>query len=356
MRKNCFSFDGKIYKQIDGVSMGSSLGPALANVIMTEFERSVVDKLIKDGLIKFYIRYMDDTLVLAKTENIDNIMKQFNSFDKSIQFTIDRFEDGLVHFLDTKINDSETNLYYKTTPTGQYCDFFSQTPWKLKISWIKVLHDRATKICSSNKLLNDQINQIRRFMSWNSYPKYVRKSIIKCLQQKKTAVQKDDESVTKIWIRLPYLGNKGEELVKTCIRKLKRCFKTNVIFVTLYDTTKCAMFCSVKDKIPTHQKSNVIYTIKCPGCGEDYIGKTDRCIITRLNEHSNRSDQAMFQHIQHCEKFLEAMTLYQLPDIDTDVSTVNLHAHIASAVFFFFVFTIFTNLFNIILIAFIDSL
>ena len=55
--KTIFSFDGKIYKQIDGVSMSSSLGPVLANVIMTEFERLVVDKLIKDGLIKFYIQH-----------------------------------------------------------------------------------------------------------------------------------------------------------------------------------------------------------------------------------------------------------------------------------------------------------
>ena len=94
-------------------------------------------------------------------------------------------------------------------------------------------------------------------MSWNSYPKYVRNSIIKRLQQMKAAVQKDDESVINIWIRLPYLGNKGEELVKTCIRMLKRCFKTTVKFATLYDTKKCAMFCSVKNKIPTHQKSKV---------------------------------------------------------------------------------------------------
>ena len=184
----------------------------------------------------------------------------------------------------------------------------------------------------SNKLLNEQINRIRTFMSWNSYPKYVRNSIIKPLQQKKTAVESDDQRVMKIWIRLPYLGNKGEEIVKTRIRKLKRCFKTNVKFVTLYDTKKCAMFCSVKNMIPTHQKSNAIYTIKCPRCGEDYVRKTDRCVITRLNEHSNRSDQPMFQHLQNCEKFLEIMGLYELLDIDTDVSTVNLQVHIASAV------------------------
>ena len=77
-----------------------------------------MDKLIKNGLIKFYIRYVDDTLIKAKVEDIDNIMKQFNSFEKSIQFTIGRFKDGIVHFLDIKINGSETDLYYKTTHTG----------------------------------------------------------------------------------------------------------------------------------------------------------------------------------------------------------------------------------------------
>ena len=102
-----------------------SLGLISTNVIMTEFETLVIDKLTKDNLIKFYIRYVDGTLVLVKVEDIHDIMKQFNSFDESIQFTIDRFEDGIVHFVDIKINGSEADLYYKTTHTGQYCHFSS---------------------------------------------------------------------------------------------------------------------------------------------------------------------------------------------------------------------------------------
>ena len=39
---------------------------------------------------------------VANVEDIDNIMKQFNSFDKIIQFPIDRFEDVIVHFFDIK--------------------------------------------------------------------------------------------------------------------------------------------------------------------------------------------------------------------------------------------------------------
>ena len=75
---------------------------------------------------------------------------------------------------------------YKTTHTGQYRDFSTQTPHKLNIYWIKAFHDCATKICSSNKLLNDQTNRIKTFMPWNNYPKYIRDSIIKRLEQKKT--------------------------------------------------------------------------------------------------------------------------------------------------------------------------
>ena len=116
--KTIFSFGSKIYKQINDVPMGSLLGLVLANVIMTEFERLVVNKLIKDSLRKLSIRYVDDTLVLAKVEDIDNIMKQFNSFDENIRLTIDEFEAGIVHFLDIKINGSEADFYYKTTHTG----------------------------------------------------------------------------------------------------------------------------------------------------------------------------------------------------------------------------------------------
>ena len=35
-KKTAFVFDNEIYKQIDGVSMGSPLAPVLANIIMTE--------------------------------------------------------------------------------------------------------------------------------------------------------------------------------------------------------------------------------------------------------------------------------------------------------------------------------
>ena len=49
-------------------------------------------------------------------------MEQFNSSDECIEFTIHRFEDDIVHFLHIKTNGCETDLYYRATHTGQYCD------------------------------------------------------------------------------------------------------------------------------------------------------------------------------------------------------------------------------------------
>ena len=69
--------------------MGSSLGPVLANIIMTELELKIVNLLIDSGKIKFYTRFVDDTLLLAKEEDIDYIFNKFNSFHPSLQFTID---------------------------------------------------------------------------------------------------------------------------------------------------------------------------------------------------------------------------------------------------------------------------
>ena len=96
--KTAFSFDNKICEQIDGVSMGSCLALILANIILTEFEKQIVEDLIQAGTIKFYRRYVDDTLVLIKPCDIPSVLKRFNSFDKNLNFTVDRFESGKVHF------------------------------------------------------------------------------------------------------------------------------------------------------------------------------------------------------------------------------------------------------------------
>ena len=88
--KTVFSFDNTLYEQIDGVSMGSCLAPVSANIILTEFEKVVVDDLVSLGILIFYRRYVDDTLVSMKVSDIPFVLNKFNSFDKNLKFTCSR--------------------------------------------------------------------------------------------------------------------------------------------------------------------------------------------------------------------------------------------------------------------------
>ena len=104
--------------------MGSSLGPVLANIIMMELENVIVRNLLANGTVAFYARYVDDTLLLIRPENVQKVLMKLNSFHKSLNFSFDSFPDE-VHFVDIKIERNKTNIYRKDTHTGQYVHFTS---------------------------------------------------------------------------------------------------------------------------------------------------------------------------------------------------------------------------------------
>uniref|UniRef100_A0A7M5XL39 Reverse transcriptase domain-containing protein n=1 Tax=Clytia hemisphaerica TaxID=252671 RepID=A0A7M5XL39_9CNID len=158
--------------------MGSSMGPVLANIIMTELEQKVITKLINDGTIKFYGRYVDDTLLVIKSSDLTKIHELMNAFDKNIQFTVDNFDQEIPHFLDLEIAPDGLSIFRKDTNTGQYSNFNSYEDWKFRTAWIRSLVNRAKRICSDCKL-KQELSKIRKFASWNSFPCKISNSIIK---------------------------------------------------------------------------------------------------------------------------------------------------------------------------------
>ena len=82
--------------------MGSSLCPLLANIVMTNIEKTIIKKFIDDKILLFYGRYVDDTLVLIKWEHLKLVHDALNNFDKDLNFTLDTFVNVAPHFLDTE--------------------------------------------------------------------------------------------------------------------------------------------------------------------------------------------------------------------------------------------------------------
>ena len=98
-------------------------------------------------------------------------------------------------------------------------------PWNYKISWIRCLVTRAKHICSVN-FLPEEINEIKKFASWNGFPKSISTSTIKsALNKSINEYHTDADNDIKFYLNLPYFGRAGEMLVKKCIRMLKKNIK-----------------------------------------------------------------------------------------------------------------------------------
>ena len=65
-------------------------------------------------------------------------------------------------------------------------------------------------------------------------------------------------------------------------------------------------------------QSSIVYEFKCPGCNTNYVGKTDRCLYTRIKEHSYHDSSEIYIHICSCNEFNFIKNLLALSPYDKD--------------------------------------
>ena len=107
-------------------------------------------------------RYVDDTSTITKTAHRSSFLDHINSIDPNIQFTSeDSRGDGPMPFLDILITPKEdgrlsTSVYRKPTHTDLYLQWDRQHTIPSKYSVVGTLYHRATTICSSPQLLQEE--------------------------------------------------------------------------------------------------------------------------------------------------------------------------------------------------------
>ena len=143
--KTASIFNGVIYEQRDGVRMGCSLSSLLANIIIANLEKSVINSLINNNTIKFYARYVDVTVFVIKREDVRPIQDILNSFDPNLHFTVDLFQNEVPRFQDLEVSPDGKSIFRKNTNTGLYTHFSGHVPWTHRSEWIKSLTFRRSR-------------------------------------------------------------------------------------------------------------------------------------------------------------------------------------------------------------------
>ena len=94
--------DSKLYYQINGVAMGSPLGPIFAEFYMCDLENRV---LLSDHLKpNLYARYVDDIFVVVRDELHLNSLKMEMEAQSVLSFTFEMNINNAMSFLDVKIH------------------------------------------------------------------------------------------------------------------------------------------------------------------------------------------------------------------------------------------------------------
>ena len=121
----------------------------------------------------------------------------------SLKFTVEKEKNGVLPFLDVKIEKS-TNVYRKSTFTGLYTNWNSFEPTKRKTNIVGTLVHRELKICSKNKL-QEELNQIKSILQQNGYPEIVIISSMKNKLSRFYLEPKEGPQSCPVNLKLPWI-------------------------------------------------------------------------------------------------------------------------------------------------------
>ena len=315
-----FIFDGKLYKQIDGVAMGSPCGPTLANIFLCYYESIWLENCPSEFKPEFYKRYVDDTFLLfKKQEHINKFLEYLNSKHKNIKFTKEVESEDQLSFLDILIkrenNVFTTSIYRKKTFTGLGSHFLSEEPFIFKINTIKTLIYRAYHLSSNYFYFHKEIDFLKTFFHNNGFPQKLFLSTINkfLVNIYKSTTPHQSVKKCKLYVSFPYYGYLSKKLKDEILKIISRRYpqvELNLVFTNKFSV---GSFFRFKEKLTKSMCSCVIYKYECLLCQKQYIGSTIRQLQCRIAEHSGLSvrtgqplvhdstrNSSIFQHSNNC--------------------------------------------------------
>ena len=296
LQSNFFNFKGKIYRQIDGVTMGSPAGPTLASAFLCFHEQIWLNECRDEFKPAYYRRCVDDIFVLFRSpDHLEKFKNYLNSKHRNIRFTCEKEHSNSMPFLDVLItrtsNDFKTSVYRKPTFSGVYLNFNSFISEEYKVGLIFTLSFRTFSAVSDFSGFHSEVCNLKEILKKNAFPIKLIDSCVKNFLNKRltekpvtlTAERKD------LVIVLPFYGRLSLDLrtrLRHSISKNLPFCKIRVIFKS---STCISNFFQFKQKISYCLRSNVVYKFSCGRRNATYYGETCWYLSLRVGKHSGVS-------------------------------------------------------------------
>ena len=294
--------DGKMYKQIEGVAMGSPLGPLFANYYMAYLENSIfTNSELKPSI---YARYVDDVFIqIQSVEQLQNIKAKFET-NSVLKFTYELNINNRLSFLDTMIDSSgntfHTTVFHKPTDSGHCLNADSECPEKYKNSVITNYLNRAYRISMNWDDFHTEVDHMKQMLINNNYSnniidRQIEKFVTNKLISNSINTPESPRSTIDLYYRSQFHRNYkiDERVLREIIDNNVKCTdqQTSISLIIYYINKKTHNLIMRNNSAPppsTPLKTNVIYKFRCPHPhreAEEYIGLTTTTLNRRIGMH-----------------------------------------------------------------------
>ena len=96
-----FQYKDKFYTQIKGSAIGNPASPIIAEICMEYIIENAINMLEFEP--SFLYIFVDDIIMAAPIEKVDNVLMAFNSMDEYLDFTTEIEQQGCISYLDVSL-------------------------------------------------------------------------------------------------------------------------------------------------------------------------------------------------------------------------------------------------------------
>ncbi|XP_067139892.1 uncharacterized protein [Centruroides vittatus] len=278
-----FSFQGKVYKQLRGVPMGSPMSGLLCELVVRRMERMTIFNY--NEYIIMYKRYVDDVLIIWNNDAmIQRFLDQMNSNQHGLKLNLEQISSKQLHFLDVGIEFRNgtlyTKVYIKPTHDPMYIPANSNDPTVYKLSAFRALIRRAFLYCSNIMDTMDELGRIKMVAKELGFETRSIERLITAYVKPKSNSKKKPEAG----------GNFTKFTYNKCLFPIMKQISRhkNASILCKRAPTVYRLIRNDKERIGDREQAGVYaipYKNEQLGIDKDYVGVTNRNLRVRIKEH-----------------------------------------------------------------------